>query len=168
MIPLQRAKTSTSTPSAPSAPAPATPAQTETTKSLAWLQLHENSPVSYGIQAFDGYLELVPPKTPLPCEKSAKMESALDYVKGVSFQVACRGNVFDIPVNIGEAANLQEVRFAREGEAEFKVTMWIQKDLSGELIAQDTWTRSMVSIEFDGGGQRQFWPDHQRLIGTKT
>src|SRR3954463_9926124 len=86
LLSTRRVKTSTCTPSAPRA-------DTETT-SLAWLQLYEQSPISYGIQAFDGYMELVPSKTALPCEKSAIMESALDYVQGVSFQVACRRNMF--------------------------------------------------------------------------
>src|ERR1700733_5949036 len=55
------------------------PAQADGQTSLAWLQLHDQSPASYGIQAFDGYLELITPKTPLPCKKSEIMESAFDH-----------------------------------------------------------------------------------------
>jgi len=118
--------------------------------SLAWRELHDQSPASYGVETFNGYVELIPPKTALPYEKSEIMESALDYIRVVSFGIACRRNMLDAPVEIAEDAVLDNVRLSKKGGAKFKVTMRMGKDLIGNLTAQDTWTKSKVSIDFDG------------------
>lgn len=135
---------------------------------MAWVQHHERSPLSYGIAGFGGYVEVVPPNTPLPCVKSALMENALDYVPKVSFPVACRLNMLHTPVNTGKAAVLENVHLAAAGQAKFKVTMRIQKDLTGELTVRDTWTGSEVTIDFDSAVPSQLWQDDQRLISSKT
>ena len=95
-------------------------------------------------------MELVPPKTTLPYEKSEMMESALDYNRVVSFGVACRRNMLDAPLEIAEDAVLNNIRLSKKGGAKFKVTMQMGKDLIGNLTAQDTWTKSKVSVDFDG------------------
>lgn len=132
--------------------------------SLAWLQLHDQSPASYGIQAFDGYLELIPPKTQLPCKKSETMESAFDYIRSVSFGICCRRTILDLPVEIAEDAELDNVRTAKKGATKFKVTMRMGKDLMGNFIVQDTWTRSKVSVDFDGGRALQARTDIHGMI----
>lgn len=105
----------------------AAPFQANQHTSVAWLQVHDQSPVSYGIQAFDGYLELIPPETPLPCKKSEIMESALDYIRSVSFGIASRRNMLDLPMEIAEDAALGDIRLAKKGVPKFKVTIRMGK-----------------------------------------
>jgi molecular chaperone DnaK (HSP70) len=119
--------------------------------SLAWLQLHNHSPASYGVQGFDGYLELIPPKTPLPCKRSELIESALDYVRRVSVGIYYRQTMLDAPVAIARDAVLDNIRLSKKGQAKFKVTMRMDKDLAGSVTVQDTWTKSTVAVDFDGG-----------------
>jgi molecular chaperone DnaK (HSP70) len=119
--------------------------------SLAWMQFHDHSPASYGIQGFDGYLELIPPKTPLPCKKSELVESALDYIHGVSIGIHGRKTMLDRPVEIAEDLVLDKIKLAKKGGAKFWVTMRMDKDLAGHVTVQDTWNKKTASIDFDGG-----------------
>jgi hypothetical protein len=64
----------------------------------------------------------------------------------------------DLPVEIAEDAVLDNIRLAKKGEAKFKVTMHMDKDLTGSLTVQDTWMKSKASVDFDGG----------RLLQTTT
>ena len=127
------------------------PVKTNGKKSLAWRQLHDWAPASYGVHSFDGYFELVPRNTSLPCKKSRTMESAFDYIRSASFEVCRRRTMLDVPLEIAEPAYLEKVRLGKKGEAKFKVTMEIGKDLIGQFTAQDTWTKYKVSSSFDGG-----------------
>ncbi len=127
------------------------PAEPDGKKSLAWRQLHDRAPSSYGVHSFNGYFELVPQNTPLPCKISRVMESAFDYIRNASFEVHCRRTILDVPLEIAEPVCLEKVRIGKKGEAKFKVTMEIGKDLIGQVTAQDTWTKCKVSSSFDGG-----------------
>ena len=127
------------------------PTRTDKQTSLAWVRLYDYSPASYGIRAFDGsYLELIPPKLRLPCEKSATMVSPLDYMRSVAFGICYRQSMLDTYVEIADDAVLNNIRLAKRGEAKFRVTMQMDKNLTGNFSAQDTWTKSKVSIDFDG------------------
>ena len=134
--------------------------------SLAWLQLHDQSPISYGIQAFDSYLELIPPKTPLPCKKSEIMESAFDYIRSLSFGIVSCRTMLDLPTEIAEDAALCDIRIAKKGVTKLKVTMRMGKDLIGNFVVQDTCTRSKISVDFDGGRALQAPTQYNGMISS--
>jgi len=136
-------------------------------KSLAWVQLHDRSPASYGIENLDGYLELIPPKTPLPCKKSDLMESAMDYIRLASFGIRCRRTLFDAPIEIAEDVVLDNIRLAKKGQAKFKVTMEMDKDLTGSVTVQDVWIRSKKTVDFDSGRLFQEWNSDHSLINNQ-
>jgi len=52
---------------------------------------------------------------------------------------------------IGSAAELNNIRLGKQGEAKLKMTMRLGKDLFGSFAAQDTRTMRTVSIDFDTG-----------------
>ncbi|KAI9760913.1 MAG: hypothetical protein M1835_000080, partial [Candelina submexicana] len=97
--------------------------QTDQT-SLAWVQLHDESPTSYGIDLWGGYLEMIPPKAKLPCEKTASLENALDYIKHDTFIVRHRQSILEAPVELAKV-ELNGIRVAKNGVAKMKATMRI-------------------------------------------
>ena len=122
--------------------------------SLAWVRLYDRSPASYGVSTFDGYLELIPPKISLPYEKTHTLESAFDYINRDTFKICFRRSIMDAPVEIKEV-ELRGIREAKKADTKVKITMGIRKDLIGNFTAQDMFTKSKVSIAFNGGGAFQ-------------
>lgn len=88
------------------------------------------------------------------------MENALDYIRAMSFGIACRRIMLDTPVEIAEDAVVDNIGSSKKGEAKFKVTMRMDKDLVGTFSAQDTWTKRKVSIDFDGAKAFQICGDN--------
>lgn len=62
------------------------------------------------------------------------MESAFGYICRLSFGVYYRRTMLDVLVEIGEDAEPDNIRPAKKGEAKFKVTMRMGKDLIGDLM----------------------------------
>jgi len=119
-------------------------------KSLAWVQLHDQSPVSYGIFTESGYEELIAYGTPLPCTKSEKYQVTLGYIKGVTFEICYRRSIMDLPVEI-ETLDLHNVQFADIYVPRLRTTMMLEKDLTGRFTVEDLFTKSMASTTFDAG-----------------
>lgn len=72
--------------------------------------------------------------------------------------------MLDAPIEIAPDTKLDNVRLAKTGEAKFKVTMRMGKDLIGNFTVQDTWTRSKVSIDFDGGRALHLRTDDHAMV----
>ena len=92
------------------------------------------------------------------------MESAFDYIRSVSFGIASRRTMLDLPMEIAEDAALGDIRIAKKGVTKFKVTMRMGKDLIGNFVVQDTWTRNKISTDFDGGRALQAPTPHNGMI----
>ena len=118
--------------------------------SLTWVQLYDESPVSYGIDTWGGYLEMIPPKARLPYEKSANLENALDYIKHGTFTIRYRQSILEAPIELAKV-ELNGIRVAKKGIAKAKATMRINMDLIGSFKVQDIHTKSAASLVFDAG-----------------
>lgn len=116
---------------------------------LAWVQVYEQSPASYGVNTFDGYLEMAPSGAHLPFKATETLESAFDYITHDSIPVCCRASLLDAPVEIGKV-ELHGIRKAKKADTKVKVTLELGKDLVGTMTAQDVFTKSRASIEFQG------------------
>lgn len=88
---------------------------------------------------FHGYLEMIPPKTPLPCKKSMEMETVLDYTREGSFGISSRRTVFDLPVKIAEDAVLPKIQLAKKGDVKCEVKMRLAKDHTGNFRVKESW-----------------------------
>ena len=118
--------------------------------SLAWVQLHDESPSGYGIQIWGGYYEMIPAKASLPFEKTENFETVKDYLKSDIFLIQYRQSILKAPVDLAKV-QLDGIRVAKKGIPHFKATLKIGKDLVGHFKVHDTWTRSAASIVFDAG-----------------
>jgi len=118
-------------------------------KSLAWVQLHDRSPASYGILTTSAYEELIPSGTPLPCSKTQKFQTSFDYLKGATFDICYRQSTMGVPITI-KSVNLAGIRFAKKGVPRVKATLMLGKDLIGKFTVEDTFTKSVASAVFDG------------------
>lgn len=112
--------------------------------------IYTRSPASYGVQTFDGYLELIARGAPLPIERTERMESVLDHIRKVSFGIAGRQSILHSTVELGDDVVLDHVRLCRKGEAKFTVTMVLGQDLMGTVSVHDTWTKASATSRFDG------------------
>ena len=117
--------------------------------SLAWVQLHDHTPAGYGVDTFFGYVELIPPKTPLPCKATKSLESALDYLRSTDVPVCYRTSMLHAPMQIANIT-LNGLRIAKKEDTKMKVRMEIGKDLVGTVTAWDAFTRSTASVTFNG------------------
>ncbi len=137
-------------------------AEEPTTLPLA-IPLHHQSPASYGIDTVNGYLELIPPKTCLPYNTTEKLQSAFDYIHSGTFTICYRLSMMHAPVEI-QSVELDGVRLAKKGDAKVKIRMGLGTDLVGNFTAQDRFTRSKVSVVFDGGAASQPQGDENAII----
>ena len=119
-------------------------------KSLAWVQLHEESSASYGIDLWGGYSEMIPPKAPLPCEKTINLENAVGYIRYENFVILYRQSILEAPVELAKV-QLNGIRVAPNGVTRMKATMKIGKDLVGVFKTHDIYTKSAASVVFDAG-----------------
>ncbi len=144
----RRVTTSTSPPSTLSATDEAVhPAGSDT--SVAWVQVHDRSPVSYGLDTANGYLEFVPAKTSLPCRIHDTLHSMSDFIRYATFPVCYRRSMLDAPVIIAQL-ELRDIYVGKAGKVKADVTMDIGRDLIGKFTARDTRTKGEASIVFDG------------------
>lgn len=118
--------------------------------SLSWVQMFDESPASYGIDSWGGYVEMVPPKARLPCKRTVKLENAIDYIRHGIFTIYYRHSILGALVELTKL-ELNGLRVAKEGMTKMKATMVIDKDLSGAFEAQDIYTKSFASVRFDAG-----------------
>lgn len=118
--------------------------------SLAWVQLFDESPASYGIESWGGYVEMIPPKARLPYERVVNLENALDYISCGMFTVYYRHSILKAPVEIARI-ELNGLRVAKEGLTKMEAMMTIGKNLSGTFKVQDNFTKSIASLDFDAG-----------------
>lgn len=114
------------------------------------MQVFDESPASYGIDSWGGYVEIVPPKARLPFERVVNLENALDYISRGLFTVYSRHSILKVPTELART-ELNGLRVAKEGVTKMKATMTIGKDLSGTLKVQDNYTKSIASVRFDAG-----------------
>ncbi|KAL9009738.1 MAG: hypothetical protein Q9173_005261 [Seirophora scorigena] len=128
--------------------------QPEKETSLSWVQMFDESPASYGIDSWGGYVEMVPPKARLPYERVVNLENALDYISHGLFTVYYRHSILKAPTELAKT-ELNGLRVAKEGVTKMKATMTIGKDLSGTFKVQDNYTRSVASVRFDAGAALQ-------------
>ena len=119
-------------------------------KSLAWIQLHDESPASYGVDLWGGYSEMIPPKAALPCEKTALLENALDYIKQETFRVRYRRLILEAHVELARV-EWNGMRFGKTGVAKLRATMRIGRDLVGSFRVHDVYTKSVACVFFDAG-----------------
>ena len=131
---------------------------------LAWRQVYEETPVSFGITCYDGYAEMIPPRTRLPSTKTQKFVSAFDYLHRASFGICYRRTMLDVPTEFASHPVLENIRMGKKGVAHFKVTMRIDPDLTGNVTFWDTWTRSRISVDFDGGIYCHVQPERPMVI----
>ena len=124
--------------------------QPEKETSLSWVQIFDESPASYGIDSWGGYVEMIPPKARLPYERVINLENALDYISQGVFTVYYRHSILKLPTEIAKT-ELNGLRVAKEGVTKMKATMTIGKDLSGTFKVQDNYTKSVASVRFDAG-----------------
>jgi Hsp70 protein len=117
--------------------------------SLAWVQLHDQTPAGYGVDTFFGYVEIIPPKTPLPCKATKTLESAIDYLRRTDIPVCYRTSMLHAPMQIANVT-LDGLRIAKKEDTKMKVQMEIGKDLVGTVRAWDAFTRSTASVTFNG------------------
>ena len=118
--------------------------------SLAWVQMFDESPASYGIDSWGGYVEMIPPKARLPYERVINLENALDYISYGIFTVYYRHSILKAPTELAKT-KLNGLRVAKEGVTKMKATMTIGKDLRGTFKVQDNYTKSVASVRFDAG-----------------
>ena len=124
--------------------------QPEKATSLSWVQIFDESPASYGIDSWGGYVEMIPPKARLPYEKVLNLENALDYISHGMFTVYYRHSILKAPIELAKI-ELKGLRVAKEGLTKMKAAMTIGKDLSGTFKVQDNYTKSAASVRFDAG-----------------
>lgn len=117
--------------------------------SVAWVQVHDRSPVSYGLDTANGYLELVPAKTSLPCRVHETLHSMSDFIRYATFPVCYRRSMLDTPVIMAQL-ELRDIYVGKAGKAKADVTMDIGRDLIGKFTARDKRTKGEASIVFDG------------------
>ena len=144
-ISSRRSDTAASAPTTPRA----TLARTDEQTSLAWVQLHDQSPTSYGIFTAKGYDELIPSSTPLPHSETQTFQTVFDYMDRATFEICHRESMLDVPVEI-TTVELVNIRVAKKGESKVKATITLDKDLIGNFTVQDTFTKSKASTVFDG------------------
>lgn len=111
--------------------------------------LYDSAPVSFGVEGFDGYTELISRGTLLPTSKTQRMESALDYVRNVSFGICYSRNPLNPPIRICDDIAIAIVNPARAGLTQIKVVMEIGKDLKGSVTIKEA-TETSTTVSFDG------------------
>ena len=117
--------------------------------SLAWVQIHDEAPTSFGVNSWDGYHEMIPEKARLPYTKSTRFVNALDNCHIMTFSILYRRSMLDTPIKLA-GVNLPGIRIAKEGVTKMKATMSIQKSLVGSFNVYDMYTKNTASVEFDG------------------
>lgn len=105
-------------------------APTSRQTSLAWVQIHERCPTSYGVGTFEGYHEMMSADSALPTEKSTILENALPYLDRATFPVYFRHTLQDAPV-LMDSVEMQGLTMAEKGMADVKVKMRLNEDLVG-------------------------------------
>lgn len=118
--------------------------------SLSWVQLHDQSPSSYGISTWWGYYEMISRGASLPHEKTEIFESIFDYFDHETFTLCYRHSAQDAPVNIAKV-ELSGLRVAKKGITKVRTILRVEKDLVGLFTVEDTFTKSKKSITFDAG-----------------
>lgn len=93
---------------------------------------------------------MIPPKARLPCENTASLENALDYIKHETFIVRHRQSILEAPVELAKV-ELDGIRVAKNGVAKLKATMKLGRDLIGSFRVHDVYTKSAASVVFDAG-----------------
>jgi len=135
--------------------------------SLAWVQLHDRSPTSYGIMTTSTYEELIPLGTPLPCSRTQKFQTTFDYLKGAIFEICYRQSIMDAPIII-TTVDLTGIRFAKKGVPKVKATLMLGKDLIGKFTVEDTFTKSGASAVFDGCVPFRAERSHKAMISKNS
>lgn len=128
----------------------ATLTRTDEQTSLAWVQLHDQSPTSYGIFTAKGYDELIPSGAPLPHSETQTFQTIIDHMDRATFEICHRKSMLDVPVEI-TTVELVGIHVAKKGESKVKATMTLDQNLIGNFTVQDTFTKSKASTVFDGG-----------------
>ena len=134
--------------------------------SLSWVQLHDESPTSYGILTWMGYHELIAHKTPLPYEKTNVFESVLDYFDHDTFTVCYRHSARDAPSNLA-TFELSGLHVAKRGRSKIRTTLRIGKELLGFFAVEDTFTKSKKSVTFDAKPDLRVLDSHDLVTANK-
>jgi Hsp70 protein len=134
-------------------------------KSLAWIMLHDQSPVSYGVDSWYGYEEMIPRGAVLPQKVSMDFVNIFDYSQYCNLPIYYRRTIEDVPIKL-LGFGLGELRPEKQSWWQIKITMHLGKDLIGRLEVKSKCTKSRDSITFDGGVAFRAQVD-QDLIGDK-
>ncbi|KAK5202692.1 hypothetical protein LTR96_011882 [Exophiala xenobiotica] len=122
-------------------------------KSLSGSLVHGTSPASFGISAWDGYLELVSPGTPLPCRRSDTLVSVFDHIGDDTLIICGRSSFGHRPLELATLPVLG-IRKAKKEDTKMRITIALNKDLTGVLTArftpEDKLNKGEACIEFNG------------------
>lgn len=103
--------------------------------SVTWTRIYDRSPVSYEVNTFDGYLEIILPEHDLPCEKTENLESVFDYISQVSWSICSRMSLLHAPVELAHVKS-SGIWVAERSNAQVRVTIKLDKSLYGSFKAQ--------------------------------
>ena len=124
-------------------------AATDVKTSVAWVEVHDCSLVSYGLDTANGYLELLPAKTLLPFKARDTLYNIFDFIRYATFTVCYRRSMLDTPTELGKL-ELKDIYIAIAGAMKAEVTIYIGRDLVGKFTARDRCINSEALIVFDG------------------
>ena len=115
---------------------------------------HETSPASFGINGWFGYERFISPGTRLPCTKSVKLISALDYIEQDELQIC--GFLPTTRLRVGLAVlRVVGIRKAEKEKTKVEATMVLRTDLTGTFTArfmsEVRAAEDEVSVTFCGG-----------------
>ncbi len=117
--------------------------------SLAWVQVHDATPTSYGLRTWSGYEEMIRPGQALPTKERMTLEGSIfHYYDRDTFTVCYRRSPQDQEIEI-TAVELTNIWIATAKETIIYAVMEIDKTLRGSLSVRDPHTKSAASIVFN-------------------
>lgn len=126
-----------------------TSSQPSTEPSFTLIQQHDKAPYSYGVETFNGYLEMIPAQTALPFSHTELLEGCFDDIKPAPWSIHCRRSILEAPVEIARS-NIEDPRLFEGRETLIQIKMALNTDLKGRLTLQNMRTRRSKHIEFCG------------------
>ncbi|KAK4163076.1 hypothetical protein QBC43DRAFT_240000 [Cladorrhinum sp. PSN259] len=98
---------------------------------------YDISPVSIGINSWDGYVQIVAPSTRLPCSRSVMLRSKFDYIGEDRMQLCGYLSGPRIRVDL-VMLSIWGIRKEKKEKTKLKATVTLRNDLSGTFTAHFT------------------------------
>ena len=114
------------------------------------MQMFDEFSVSYDIDSWGEYVEMISSKARLSCKRTVKLENAVDYIRHEMFTIYYRYSILEVLVELIKV-ELNDLRVAKKEMIKMKTTMIIDKNLSGAFETQDTYIKSFAFVRFDAG-----------------